>query len=138
MIKNKDNFNTSLPAGYDGLFDWDYLKPAFEPTKIEPMDIDAVVERHGRFLVFETKEPGSEIPKGQKITLRALHNLGYFTIFYIEGKKKDEIQTFYTFWPSDNNPQRIDLSVKQPYEIVVDTTREWFNDANKYGKKSKK
>jgi hypothetical protein len=138
MIKSETAFNTSLPAGYDGLFDWDYLKPAFNPTKIEPMDIDAMIERHGRFLVFETKEPGKEIPNGQKITLRALHKIGCFTIFFLLGKKRDEIKQFYTFWPNDTDPKPVDLSIGEPYKIVIDLTREWFVDACNYGKKTKR
>jgi len=138
MINHQDNFNSSLPAGYDGLFDWDYLKPAFAPTKIEPMDLDAVVERHGRFLVFETKDPGTPVKKGQKITLRALHEIGCVTIFFIEGKKKDNIEKFYTFYPNDKDPIQVDLSYDTPCNIIIDATREWFEDACNYGNKSKK
>ena len=40
------------------------------------MDIDAIVERNGHFLIFETKAPDKEIPLGQRITLRRLCKLG--------------------------------------------------------------
>jgi hypothetical protein len=69
MIYNQDKFDSAKPAGFDGIFVWDYLKKAFYPTKIQPMDFDAVVERNGCFLVFETKTPGVEIPLGQRLTL---------------------------------------------------------------------
>jgi len=44
------------------------FKGAFGPT-IEPMDFDGVVERCGWFLVFETKNPGVVIPRGQQLAL---------------------------------------------------------------------
>lgn len=61
-IKYPKAFDGFPPAGFDGIFDWDFLKPAFGGTKIEPMDIDAFVERHGEILMFETKTLGKEIP----------------------------------------------------------------------------
>lgn len=78
-------FQQAKPAGFDGLFDWDFLKGAFGPV-IMPMDLDGVVERNGRFLVFETKEPGKTIPRGQEISLKALCATGIFTIFVLYGK----------------------------------------------------
>ena len=76
MILFPERFNQAKPANFDGVFDWDFLKPAFAHTKIEPMDIDAIVERHGKVLIFETKAPDREISKGQKITLNPLLALG--------------------------------------------------------------
>ena len=70
MIRSIAVFQRDLPAGYDGLFMWDFLKGAFGPT-IMPMDFDAVVERRGSLLVFETKAPGTVIPAGQRGTLEA-------------------------------------------------------------------
>ena len=70
MLKNYEKFNTWLPALFDGQFHWDFLKPAFKDTKIMPMDFDAVVERYGKFLIFETKSKGKQIDLGQKITLQ--------------------------------------------------------------------
>ena len=83
-------FHQARPAGFDGLFDWDFLKGAFGPV-IMPMDLDGVVERNGRFLVFETKEPGKTIPRGQEISLKALCATGIFTIFVIYGKTADAL-----------------------------------------------
>ena len=50
MIVFPERFKQASPAGFDGVFDWDFLEPAFGGTKIMPMDIDAVVERKGRIL----------------------------------------------------------------------------------------
>lgn len=69
MLHSRKRFNQWLPALFDGEFDWDFLKPAFKETKIEPMDYDAVVERKGHFLIFATNVPGKEINLGQRITL---------------------------------------------------------------------
>jgi len=46
-IKYPDTFMDALPAGFDGVFDWDFLITAFAPTKIQPMDIDGIIERKG-------------------------------------------------------------------------------------------
>ena len=71
MIRSPEVFDRYLPAQFDGVFLWDFLKGAFGPT-IEPMDFDGVVERRGSFLVFETKAPGVPVPDGQRITLETL------------------------------------------------------------------
>ena len=56
MINNTEYFNQNLPAGFDGQFDWDFLIPAFGNNGIKPSDIDCLIERNGRFLLFETKK----------------------------------------------------------------------------------
>jgi hypothetical protein len=93
LIKYPDKFRQTNPAGFDGVFDWDFLKPAFDGTKIEPMDIDAVIERKGKFLIFETKDIDKAIPQGQQITLKNLIILGEGKIhlMVIYGKSKDSI-----------------------------------------------
>ena len=83
-IRNRELFEVLRPAGFDGLFDWDFLKPAFNGTKIEPMDLDAIVERGGKFLIFETKASGVPIPRGQQITLDRLLSDGNKTLFFLE------------------------------------------------------
>ena len=57
-------------------------------------DIDAMIERHGNFLVIENKHPSEEIPLGQLITLRALAKLPQFTVLVIHGYPPDEIVSF--------------------------------------------
>ena len=98
-VKNPKKFGESNPASYDGLFDWDFLKPAFAPTKIEPTDIDAVIERHGYFLILETKTPGTLIPDGQRIMFEELLKLGrgriFVLIFY--GKTFETIKVMETW-----------------------------------------
>ena len=89
-----DSFDNHPAAGFDGIFDWSWTKGCFGDTKIMPMDFDGVVERKYNYLIFETKEEGKEIPKGQIITLNNLRNAKSFTIMKIWGK---------------NNPIKIEL-----------------------------
>lgn len=90
MVRDEKAFAASLPAGYDGRFDWDYLDGCFGETKIMPMDWDGVVERKGNFIVFETKNIGAQIPQGQLITLERAWRLGVFTIVFKWGKTEPE------------------------------------------------
>jgi hypothetical protein len=89
VIRNYREFNANLPASFDGVFMWDFLKGAFGPT-IEPMDFDGVVERHNNFLVFETKNVGTPVPQGQMLTLRNLVTDRRFTVV-ITTKTPDSI-----------------------------------------------
>jgi hypothetical protein len=90
MFHSRKRFESWLPALFDGPFDWDFLDDAWE-GKIKPMDFDAVVERRGHFLIFETKIPGQDIPKGQRITLSQKWRHGKTTIFILSGKSPSQI-----------------------------------------------
>jgi hypothetical protein len=68
LIKYPKTFAAHPPYGFDGQFHWEWLNGIF-PRGIMPMDIDAVIEYCGRFLIFETKDQGIAIPQGQYITL---------------------------------------------------------------------
>ena len=70
MLTNPERFDEWRPAGFDGLFEWDFLRGAFGPT-IQPMDFDAVVERNRHLLVYETKDVGKDVPDGQRRALEA-------------------------------------------------------------------
>ena len=98
-IHSPDAFRRSLSAGFDGVFDWSWTDGLFdEKNKIKPMDFDGVVERKGQFLVFETKDIGKSMPRGQFITLKAAHDLGCFTIMLIHGKTT--VEGGRIWWPS--------------------------------------
>lgn len=86
-LHSPENFHATPPAGFDGQFHWDYLNGAFGNT-IRPMDLDGVVERNGYFLVFETKDVGKNVDKGQQITLERLVETGRFEIVLIWGKRE--------------------------------------------------
>lgn len=121
-IYNEEKFLSSPPAGFDGVFDWAWTDGCFGETKIKPMDIDGIVERHGRFLVFETKNPGVVIPKGQRITLRALVNTGVFTVMVIWGK--GEIEEFCVVYPDGKKKEG---NTEEEARQVV---KEWYQEAD--------
>lgn len=89
-----DRFRIANPAGFDGLFNWDFLLPIFKPTKIAPMDIDAAIERKGKILLFETKDPGRDIPLGQRLTLErmVIYGNGNISLFVVYGKTDQSIE----------------------------------------------
>ena len=89
-IKYANRFAQARPAGYDGLFDWDFLRGCF-PRGIMPMDFDGVVELGKQFLVFETKQSGKEPDKGQRLCFKALLEIPNFTIFMLYGKTPETI-----------------------------------------------
>jgi len=114
MIRNVNAFEAVLPAGFDGLFHWDFLDPAWQrpKTKITPMDIDAVVERNGVFLMFETKSAGALIPPGQHISLSRLVRLGRgaITVISLQTKHAADI-TKWEVWryePRRDDPDGVD------------------------------
>jgi hypothetical protein len=122
-IRHPSAFSRARPAGFDGVFDWDFLVPAFRGTRITPMDIDAIIERNGQFLIIETKSPGKTVPVGQQITFRALMALGCFHIFFVIGKTDDEIEGL-----AEWHPGRIDPPEPLPADAarVVRRVAAWF------------
>lgn len=130
MIKYPDAFAAATPAGFDGVFDWDFLKPAFEPTEIMPMDIDGIVERRGKFLLFETKAPGKAIPQGQRITLKALIMLGQGKIhlMVLYGKTSGEIVGMEEWYYQNGNVAITECDCDSAY--VLQRARNWFQYAN--------
>ena len=129
MIKHPDGFWRSKPAGFDGVFDWEFLKPAFEGTRIMPMDLDAVVERNGRFLVFETKSPGKCVPVGQRITLDALLKTRKFTVFLLVGKSDKELHSMTVVTPDYTMDTGLLIKPVSPTYIIA-KTRAWLRWAN--------
>ena len=127
MIYDEDRFNEWLPANYDGRFDWDFLLPAFEGTKIRPMDVDAIIHKDGphgdQFLLFETKAPGAEIPIGQAITLAALLREGNKLLFYIQGKTPYDM-TSLTIYARNLRDGWLVSPVEPQY--VLAQTRRWM------------
>jgi hypothetical protein len=139
-IYNHKKFASWLPALFDGQFHWDFLRPAFNGTKIMPMDFDAVVERRGKMLVFETKEPGKDIDKGQRITLTTQWKTGA-TIFVLSGKKPEEINGMAVYAGTQYEPS-VEVGDKplQPCDAfdVVYRVRCWFCWASGYPVPSRK
>ena len=128
MLYNEKRFSQWLPAGFDGQFHWDFLNASFKGTQIKPMDFDAVIERRGNFLVFETKEKGKSIPVGQEITLTRAWRNG-FTIIHVEGKKASEITGFAIYSGIDEHKEgKVGSREMQPrtVEDLIYVVRRWF------------
>jgi hypothetical protein len=97
-IHSRQTFDEEAPAGFDGLFDWDYLIPAFQQAtgrRIQPMDIDAHVEVGGHHLVIETKREGVDVPEGQRRALLALWAKGFATVVFLWGKSEPMVAEVY-------------------------------------------
>lgn len=125
MIRDIEKFNQWQPAGFDGQFQWDFLSGAFGP-KIMPMDCDAVVERNGRFFIFETKNSESvSIPFGQMLSLKAMVKTGYFTVMLLFGKTPETIVS-YKLWHGDREQYIQPASAEMVYERCAQWY-EWVN-----------
>ena len=123
MIRHLALFEAGLPAGFDGVFMWDFLKGAFGPV-IEPMDFDAVIERNGRFLVFETKYPGVNLPEGQRRALTALVRDERFTVIVVKAKIPDDI-THWWVW-THRSADRVEGNS----EALRDWCAQWYHRVN--------
>jgi hypothetical protein len=137
MLHNVERFNQWRPALFDGQFDWDFLLPAFKGTKIQPMDFDAVIERNGKFLIFETKASGKPIELGQSITLTHAWKNGA-TIVHLEGKSPKEICGFALYlapeYEEENGRAKESIGARAMRSAdafdVLYVTRCWFCFAN--------
>lgn len=131
-IKYPGAFKASLPAGHNGIFDWSFLSPVFEGTKIEPMDIDAMVERHRKILLFETKEPGRQIPQGQVIALEALLTIGKGNIclMVLYGKTKETIVSMDEWFCNKDGVIKKKGLHQCDWNFVFERVKAWFNWAN--------
>lgn len=118
-IKHPRGFAESAPPGFDGVFDWSWTLDAFAGTKIQPMDIDAIVERNGQFLIFETKDEGVQIPRGQMITLERLHQIRCVSLFLVWGKERFKHGQFW--YPACSRREEV-VGVESAKQLV----RRWF------------
>lgn len=80
--------------GFDGVFDWgwviDGIRAVDPASRILPTDFDGVVERHSHYLIFETKDNGVPITKGQGWALERLRIARSFTVMKVWGKRNPE------------------------------------------------
>lgn len=69
------------------LWDYAFLDGCFGESKIKPMDIDGMIERHGHFLFIETKKPDvRKIPTGQMMALERLATSLNSTVLVLFGE----------------------------------------------------
>jgi hypothetical protein len=123
-------FQRSPAAGFDGIFDWDFLKPAFEGTRIEPMDFDAVVERRGHFLCFETKEGFKPIPRGQELTLQSAVLAGNWTIIVLRAKRAADIEDWDVWYRGRAGGRLEKRHIEGNSDDLVEFVRRWFLKAS--------
>ena len=125
-LDNPDTFYKSPPAGFDGFFDWEFLIPAFAPSKITPMDLDGIIERRGKFIVFETKRGNVPIPLGQQYTLEALANTGLFNVIILRAKTPEEIDS----WERWRGPPITKEVFTGDAAALVEFVGKWYQFAN--------
>lgn len=121
-------FGASPAAGFDGHFDWDFLLPAFAPTRIQPMDLDCVIERGGHFLCFETKNGLVPIPEGQRITLETLVRKHGWKVIVLHAKRPEDIAGW-DVWQRDHGDV-VKLDYNGDALDLVARVREWFLKAS--------
>lgn len=105
----------------ESAWDWGILKGCFGTSKIEPTDVDGLVERNGRFLVLEAKKPGVRIKQGQKITFNALRNTGLFTIVIVWGENSKP-QEMLVMYPPPLQPKQGKATLEDLRRVV----RWWY------------
>ncbi|GAI68127.1 unnamed protein product, partial [marine sediment metagenome] len=115
--------------------DWSFLLPIFQGTKIEPMDIDGLVERYGRILIFETKQPDKDVPSGQVRALETLLRLGrgFVCIMVLYGKSATTITGMEEWHYIKGRKGRISKSARKTCDslYVKERVNAWFSWANK-------
>lgn len=129
MLHSRDLFEKNPPAGFDGQFHWDYLIPPLQKAtgrNIQPMDQDAGIEIGGHHLVFETKNVGVPVPRGQVRALLQLWAKGYHTIVFLWGKKEPHIAKIYYAGGEKKGPMR---NITKEY--LVEVTYRWAVWANR-------
>lgn len=110
----------------EGIWDWAILNGCFGDTRIEPTDIDGLVERNGKFLVLETKSPGVTIPKGQEIMFKSFVRVSGAVVIVIWGQKNnpEKIKVF-----SRKHPDGFDIQSAN-MEYLRRLVATWFDRAN--------
>lgn len=136
-IKHPDAFDKSQwhivcpycmeTIGFDGIFHWGWTQGCWGKGNIAPTDFDGVVERHGHFLVFETKDIGKDIPAGQQRAFDNLLKAKSFCVMKIWGKQEP---THFEFQWAD----RKGLSRKgegNGVQEARDILKQWYEWANR-------
>jgi hypothetical protein len=111
----------------DSFWDWSPLNDCFGGTDIRVTDVDGSIERHGRYLHLETKQPGTDILFGQSMFYEGLVNAGHSVLF---------------MWGPVNDPRKLYLvtphrqKVYDPadWSTVQQVVGEWFKWADKQPK----
>jgi hypothetical protein len=116
-LRDKEDYASTI-------WDWSPFNDCFAPTNIRMTDIDGFVERHGHFLLIETKRPGAIVPTGQSIMFNAMISTGLFTVLVI--------------WGETNKPELVKVmktggrvyQQRCNIKILKDIIKSWFDYAN--------
>ena len=107
--------------------EWSFLRGCFD-YGIMPTDVDGIVERNGRYLVFEEKSPGVELTTGQRRMLEDLNRKHSMTIFIVWGDTAVPFVQSMSIWRIEEHDQ--DKSVRTVFpasvEILKGKCRNWF------------
>jgi hypothetical protein len=117
-------------AGGLGLRDYRWLSPHL-PGKVNPTDIDSVLERNGHFLIQEYKDPGATLHKGQRIMLKHLVRLG-MDVLVVWGSDADAeapVQVFRV----DRNGELSEVPELSTAEELALFVRRWLRWATEVG-----
>jgi len=100
----------------DNLWDWEILDGCFGKTTMGVSDLDGIIERHGQFLVLETKSTGKSIPIGQVRIFEAMARMKNFTVLVV--------------WGDPGYPNRMQEWPHKPHEADRSTlqqaVRDWY------------
>jgi len=91
------------------------------------MDIDAVIERRGHVLLFESKDEGVPVKQGQQLTLETLlrQGAGRNTIIFLAGKTPATIRGF-DLWTLDGRYKRTWRRRPASYKDVMMFVEQWI------------
>lgn len=130
---NKKEFDSALPAAFDGEFYWDWIEDVMGTPKMKFSDIDASFERNDCHLMFETKKQGVEIPLGQRLRNESLIRLGKGRITFVnlEGKKKEDVKGMEVWNYNESVPGKIEKKhYKCDAESVAASAADWYEWAD--------
>jgi hypothetical protein len=129
-LDNPKAFHDAPPAGFSGVFDWDFLAPAFPvPEKGAGLtDIDAAKERNRHFLGVEAKRSWDvPLPDGQRIAFENLVKEKWVLIF-LGTKTPAEIRKFQVWLPYYEGVLKIEIEGDQ--HAVVKAAAAWWEYAD--------
>ena len=85
------------------LWDWEFLNSAF-PGKIQPLDVDGIVEMDGNFLILEGKSPYAGMSTGQEIALEAMSKNEDMEVLMVYGDPQTSNIQKVRLWGHHKNP----------------------------------
>lgn len=96
------------------------------------MDIDAITERRGRFLIIERNRKGGPLSTGQELTFRALARLEQFNVVEVWGEP-NTYPRIRIFYPDATNDKIHDLEALTQDEQIAfmrELVTQWTTKVN--------